>query len=54
MLERVVEDDDIYAPCDRFTDPAHAIGSSDDGDSLVQSLVHDDLVAAVTPEHDRG
>jgi hypothetical protein len=53
MLECVVEDHDIHALGDRLSDPAHAIGGRDDGDSLVQSLVHENLVATVAAQYDR-
>src|SRR5450756_2427629 len=53
VLKRVIEDDDIHALRDCLTDPAHAIGNRDDGDSLVESLVHDCLVTPVTAKDDR-
>jgi len=54
MLERVVEDHDIDAFGDRLSDPPHPIGIRNHGDSLIQSLVHEDFIAAVAAQYDRG
>ena len=52
MLKRVVEHNNPYTISDRFTNAACAIWSGNDWDSLVQALVDDCLVAAVSTEHD--
>jgi hypothetical protein len=54
MLECVVEDHDIHALGDRLSDPAHAIGGRNDRNSLVQSFVDENLIAAITAQNNRG
>jgi hypothetical protein len=53
VLKGVVQDYYIRTSGNCPTNPAHSIGKCDDGDSFVQSLVHDDLVPTVTAQHDR-
>jgi hypothetical protein len=54
MLKRVVEDHDINSLGDRLSDTAHPIRGRNDKDSLVQPLVHENLVTTVSTQDDRG
>src|SRR4051812_40316556 len=54
MLVGIVKDYNIDALCDCFSYAPNAVGSNDNGNSRVETLVHHCLIASVTSQHDGG